>query len=169
MGASTDVDVWLTNLAQGNVVSRAALHGDSFFLNIPTSLNLPLTPLDLCDGVSVTPKRVPVYQTETLLLYNRAQDRLVGPLIQADDARNPTRIVRWMYSDVAATVKGRCEGLNTSYDLKLRRGWNGVMTESVSGHFRVLNPDRNLPYWVLGDLKFERASRTLPASFFRLP
>ncbi|ADV67435.1 hypothetical protein [Deinococcus maricopensis] len=169
MGTDQDVYVWLTNMTQGRVVSRAALKDGTFLLNIPAALALPTRPLDVCSGVTVKPARVPVYQTETLVLYNRAHDRLLGPLVQADDPRTPTRIVRWMYSDVAATVQGRCTGLNTTYNLKLRKGWNGVMTVSTSGNFHVTNPDRNLPYWLLGDLKLDQASRTLPASFFRQP
>jgi len=53
-----------------------------------------------------------------------------------------------LYSDRAATVKGRCTGLNTYYGLTLHVGWNAVMTVSESSRFLVRNAAESLPYWV---------------------
>ena len=112
-----------------------------------------------------------VYQTETILLYSQALNRTVGPLIQADTLKDPAKVVRWMYSDHASTVTGRCTGVNTSYRLSLRHGWNAVLSETKKDGIgqTYTNVRGRLPYWVSGDFKLDHARSTLPAAFFEAP
>ncbi|UWX64820.1 hypothetical protein [Deinococcus rubellus] len=159
--------VWLTNLVQGRLVGRAVLNQDSFYLPVPLNLRLPLQPFQACYGVSAVPASLQTYQAETMLLYSFSADRIVGPLVQADDPRTPVRSSRWVCADRAATVRGRCTGLNTHYNLKFQRGWNAVMTVSQTGNFSITNLDRLLPYWLLDDFKLNKASSTLPAQLFK--
>ncbi|WP_425146492.1 hypothetical protein [Deinococcus sp.] len=88
-------------------------------MNIPDAQRLGLKLFEACDGVKLSAP-VRVYQTETILLYNNTLNRAVGPVIQADRLKDPTKVVRWLYSDRVADIRGRCTGLNTSYKLTLR-------------------------------------------------
>lgn len=163
--------VWLSNLGDGRVVSRAKVEGGAFTLAIPEKpANVKYRRYEVCDGVRVRAKApVLTYTPETMMLYNRATDRAIGPIIQADDPRTPTRTVQYLYSTAPASIVGRCTYLNQEYRLKLRRGWNVVLHVQGQGRERytVTNATQALPFWVQGDLKFEKVSRVLPPSFFR--
>ncbi|MGY2893048.1 hypothetical protein [Deinococcus sp. UYEF24] len=168
MGRSDDVYVLFASFTQASVVGRGELKDGGFFLTIPDTQTLRLRPFEVCDGVR-TSVPIRVYQTETILLYNNALNRAVGPLIQANTAVNPSKVARWMYSDKPATVVGQCTGLSTSYDLTLKAGWNAVLAVSAtdSGKLVYTNLNEQLPYWLSGDFKFDKARITLPAAFFK--
>ncbi|MFC4453704.1 hypothetical protein [Deinococcus sonorensis] len=168
MGSSSGVYVFLTSVASGTVAGLAPLTGDHFYLQVPDTQPRRLAALEICDGptLSAHPR---VYQAETMLLYSKALNRVVGPLIQADDPANPSRTVRWMYSDRAAAIQGQCRGLSTRYDLTLRQGWNAVMTVNDDARLTYSNARQRLPYWVQGNLTLNNARSVLPAGFFNSP
>ena len=168
MGRSDGVYVLFASFTQSSVVGRGELRDGKFFLTIPDTQTLKLRPFEVCDGVN-TSVPIRVYQTETILLYNNDLNRAVGPLTQANTAVNPSKVARWMYSDKPATVLGQCAGLSTSYDLTLKAGWNAVLAVSAadSGKLLYTNLNEQLPYWLSGDLRFDRARTTLPAAFFK--
>ena len=168
MGRSDRVYVLFASFTQASVIGRGELKGGQFFLSIPDAQTLRLRAFEACDGVTPSVP-VRVYQTETILLYNNQLNRAVGPLIQANAAVNPSKVVRWMYSDRAASVVGQCTGLSTSYNLSLKVGWNAVLAVSATDSSRLTytNLSGTLPYWLSGDFKFDNARATLPAAFFR--
>ncbi|ULH14267.1 hypothetical protein MF271_01730 (plasmid) [Deinococcus sp. KNUC1210] len=172
MGSSDGVYVLFASFTQASVSGRGALKNGQFFLTIPDNQQLHLKPFEACDGVKPS-QPIKVYQTETILLYSQALNRTVGPLLQADAPKDPTRVVRWLYSSGNATVLGRCTGLNTSYDLTLHQGWNAVLTateKQKNGNGQLYtNVREQLPYWLSGDFKLDRARSTLPAAFFEVP
>ena len=170
MGRTDSVFVLFGSFTQSSIVGRGELKDGQFFLDIPDRQALKLQPFEACDGVSPS-QPIRVYQTETILLYNQQLNRAIGPLIQADSAKDPTLVVRWMYSDRPATVSGRCTGLNTRYDLTLKAGWNAVLAAtSASGIGQTYtNVHQALPYWLNRDFRFDRARSTLPAAFFDAP
>ncbi|SMB84528.1 hypothetical protein [Deinococcus hopiensis] len=139
--------VLLTNLAQGKIVGLGTLEGPRFNLTVPQSFKPDLHPLGACPGVISNPSEPNTYTAEQLMLFS-AEHNTVVLIMQADRLYEPTRRSQWLYSDRIATVKGRCTGLNTYYDLTLRAGWNAVMTVSESGRFSVKNASLSLPYWV---------------------
>lgn len=170
MGTSSQVYVLFASYTQTSVAGRAAVNNGTFFLDIPDGQVLNTRLYTACEGVTPSaPARV--YQTETILLYNNDLNRAIGPVIQADRLVNPSKVVRWLYSDRNASVKGRCSGLNTSYDLQLRQGWNAVLTISSENKDQIgilyTNLSTPLPYWVSGDLKFDQARTVLPRGFFQ--
>jgi hypothetical protein len=151
---SENVRVLLTSLAQGRIVGLGTLAGNGFEIQIPDSFRPPVQPADFCPGVRSLPSEPRTYTAESLMVY----------LTQADHPTEPTRRSQWMYSDRAATVSGRCTGLNTSYDLTLRKGWNAVMTVSQPGNFMIRNATPGLPYWVQGT-PIAGARQVFPAVF----
>ncbi|GGS28538.1 hypothetical protein [Deinococcus knuensis] len=159
----SQVRVLLTNLGQGFLVGIGTLDGTRFSLRVPDSFRPPVTPLSVCPGVSVTPATPRTYTAETLLIYHQGRNA-AATLIQADDPTDPTRRGQWVFSDRAATLRGRCTGLNTHYDLTLTQGWNAVTTVTHSGRFEITNATTNLPYWVQPVLTRE-ARTTFPALF----
>ncbi len=138
--------VLLTNLTAGHLVGVGHLQGGQFQIGIPEKFHPPVSPAQFCAGVRSLPSEPNIYIAESLLAYQPARNAATL-LSQADHPTNPTRRAQWFYSDRAATVRGRCSGLNTSYQLKLRAGWNAVMTVSQPGHFLVTNATSSLPYW----------------------
>lgn len=138
--------VLLTNLAEGRIVGMGNLQGNFFSLSIPDGFRPPVRPAGLCPGVRSTPSEPRTYVAEQLMVFQPARNA-VTLLAQADHPHDPTRRSQWMYSDRVATIRGRCTGLNTHYDLTLRAGWNAVMTVSESGRFLVRNATPGLPYW----------------------
>ncbi|WP_174366963.1 hypothetical protein [Deinococcus sp. JMULE3] len=155
--------VLLTNLSGGWLLGMGPLNGARFNVVVPTDFRPPVQPLDVCDGVSVKPAGARTYTAETLLLFN-ATSNSVATLVQADHPTVATRRGQWVYSDRTVTLRGRCAGLNTSYDLTLRQGWTGVTTENRDGQFRVMNATVNLPYWVQPVLSRD-ARATFPTLF----
>ncbi|GGR20792.1 hypothetical protein GCM10008957_36470 [Deinococcus ruber] len=170
MGSSDGVYVLFASFTQASVSGRGALKNGQFFLNIPDNQPLHLKAFEACDGVKPS-QPIKVYQTETILLYSQALNRTVGPLLQADAPKDPTRVVRWLYSSGNATVLGRCNGVNTRYDLTLHQGWNAVLAETQKDGIGQLytNVREQLPYWLSGDFRLDRARSTLPAAFFEVP
>jgi len=172
-GTLDGVVLWLSNMRDGKVVGRAVIdpHDGSFHLPLPITPPTPHRPYEVCPGPSVKPARILTYTPETMMLYNRRTDKAIGPVMQADNPRNPTRIVNYVYSATPASVRGRCDSMNIEYHLKLRRGWNAVETSSVSTPrgmtVLVRNATTRLPFWVTGDLKFTQVRQVLPASFFQ--
>lgn len=146
---STGVTVLLTNMAHGQIVGMGSLQEDQFYITLPEGFEPPVTPAGICPGVRVQPSEPKTYMAESLMVYSPGRDEALL-LTQADHPTEPTRRAGWMYSDRAATLRGRCTGLNTSYDLKLHPGWNAVMTVSEPGHFTVKNASPGLPYWTRG-------------------
>ncbi|WP_161883384.1 hypothetical protein [Deinococcus alpinitundrae] len=147
-GATGKTLVLLTNLTQGKIIGLGTLEGREFHLTIPVTFKPALEPLQACPGVKSSPSEPKTYIAEQLMLFYPTQNA-VALLTQADDPIDPTRRAQWMYSDRAATVKGRCTGLNTYYDLTLHVGWNAVMTVSEPSRFLVRNAAESLPYWVI--------------------
>ena len=160
---SENVRVLLTSLAQGRIVGLGTLAGNGFEIQIPDSFRPPVQPADFCPGVRSLPSEPRTYTAESLMVYQAGRN-LAALLTQADHPTEPTRRSQWMYSDRAATVSGRCTGLNTSYDLTLRKGWNAVMTVSQPGNFMIRNATPGLPYWVQGT-PIVRARQVFPAVF----
>ncbi|UQN08593.1 hypothetical protein [Deinococcus sp. QL22] len=146
---SKQVRVLLTGLAQGHIVGLGTLTANSFQIQIPDSFQPPVQPTLLCPGVRSVPSEPRTYTAESLMVY-QAERNLAALLIQADHPTEPTRRSQWMYSDRAASIAGRCTGLNTSYNLTLRKGWNAVMTVSEPGNFVIRNATPGLPYWLQG-------------------
>ena len=145
-GGSDTTLVLLTNLIQGKFIGLGTLEGSQFRLTVPVSFKPLFGPLNACVGVSSSPSE-PNPNTdiaEPLMLLSPARNA-VALLTQADDPRDPTCRAQWMHRDRAATVKGRCSGLSTYYDLTLRAGWNAVMTVGESGKFLVHNAAERLP------------------------
>ncbi len=138
--------VLLTNLTAGHLVGFGRLQEGQFQIGIPEKFRPPVRPAQFCAGVRSLPSEPKIYIAESLLAYQ--PDRNAATLLQqADHPTDPTRRVQWFYSDRAATVRGRCSGLNTAYQLSLRAGWTAVMTVSQPGHFLVTNATSKLPYW----------------------
>lgn len=160
---TSQVLVLLTNLAEGRIVGMGSLRGAQFDIAIPDGFRPPVRPAAFCPGVKSVPAEPRVYTAESLMVYQPERNR-AALLTQADHPTDPTRRSQWMYSDRAATVKGRCTGLNTTYDLTLRAGWNAVMTVSEPGRFTVRNATPGLPYWAAKDV-FSGARATFPALF----
>ncbi|THF69245.1 hypothetical protein E7T06_12735 [Deinococcus sp. Arct2-2] len=144
---SENVRILLTSLAQGRIVGLGTLAGNGFELQIPDTFKPPVQPADFCPGVRSVPSEPRTYTAESLMVYQAGRN-LAALLTQADHPTEPTRRSQWMYSDRAANVAGRCTGLNTSYNLTLRKGWNAVMTVSEPGSFVIRNATPGLPYWV---------------------
>jgi hypothetical protein len=144
---SDKVRVLLTSLAQGRIVGLGTLAGSGFEIQIPDTFKPPVQPADFCPGVRSVPSEPRTYTAESLMVYQAGRN-VAALLTQADHPTEPTRRSQWMYSDRAATVSGRCTGLNTSYNLTLRKGWNAVMTVSEPGSFVIRNATPGLPYWV---------------------
>jgi hypothetical protein len=170
MGTSSQVYILFASYTQTSVAGRAAVNNGTFFLDIPDGQVLKTRLYTACEGVTPSaPARV--YQTETILLYNNDLNRAVGPVIQADRLVNPSKVVHWLYSDRNASVIGRCSGLNTSYDLQLKQGWNAVLTSSKEDKDQIgilyTNLNTLLPYWVSGDLNLAHARTVLPKEFFQ--
>lgn len=140
--------VLLTNMAEGRIVGMGHLRGQFFSLSIPDGFRPPVRPAGVCPGVRSTPSEPRTYVAEQLMVFQPGRNA-VTLLAQADHPLDPTRRSQWMYSDRAATLRGRCTGLNTFYDLTLRAGWNAVMTVSESGRFLVRNATPGLPYWTV--------------------
>ncbi|GGR95839.1 hypothetical protein [Deinococcus sedimenti] len=160
---SGPLTVLLTNLSGGWLLGMGPLKGTRFNVVVPTGFKPPVQPLEVCSGVTVAPKGARTYTAETLLLFNAATNS-VATLVQADHPTTPTRRGQWVYSDRTVTLRGRCAGLNTTYDLTLRPGWTGVTTENRDGRFEIRNATANLPYWVQPVLT--RAARaTFPTLF----
>ncbi|WP_221088148.1 hypothetical protein [Deinococcus aquaedulcis] len=158
-----DVRILLTNLSEGWLLGAGSVSGSRFNIAIPEAFQPPVRSLDLCPGVQVSPAGARTYTAETLLAYHAPSGSLAA-VIQADHPTTPTRRGQWMYSDRTVTIKGRCAGLNTYYNLTLRQGWTGVMTVSRDGRFEVTNVAARLPYWVQPVMT--RAARaTFPALF----
>jgi len=166
MGTADQVYILFASYTQASVIGRAEVKNGSFFLDVPDGQTLKLRPYQACDGVHPS-AAAQVYQTETILLYNNALNRAVGPVIQADRLVDPTRVVHWLYSDRPTAVHGRCSGVSTTYDLDLRRGWNAVLTVTQGTGVMYTNLKQALPYWVSGDLSFNHARSALPKSFFQ--
>lgn len=160
---SERVLVLLTNLTEGRIVGIGTLEGARFSVAIPEGFRPPVAPARLCAGVRATPSEPRTYTAESLMVYQPGRNA-VTLLTQADHPTDPTRRSQWLYSDRAATLKGRCTGLNTHYDLRLRAGWNAVMTVSESGRFLVRNVTPGLPYWAQGDV-LQGARGLFPALF----
>ncbi|MBZ9713103.1 hypothetical protein [Deinococcus multiflagellatus] len=158
-----DVRILLTNLSEGWLLGAGAVSGTRFNVAIPESFQPPVRPIDICPGVKVSPAGARTYTAETLLAYHAASGRL-ATVLQADHPTTPTRRGQWMYSDRTVTLKGRCAGLNTYYNLTLRQGWTGVMTVSKDGRFEVTNAAARLPYWVQPVIT-RAAKATFPALF----
>jgi hypothetical protein len=169
MGRTEGMYVLFASFTQASVVGRGELRSGEFYLNIPDAQTLKLRAFEACIGVNPSVP-IRVYQAETILLYNNDLNLAVGPLTQADAASNPSKVIRWMYSDKPATVLGKCDGLNTVYNLHLKAGWNAVMavTPTDSSTLTYTNVNERLPYWLLGDFKFDHAKTTLPAAFFQV-
>ncbi|MFC4638712.1 hypothetical protein [Deinococcus hohokamensis] len=144
-----DVRVLLASLSQGELVGLSTLRGARFSIDIPASFRPRTVPMNLCPGVTARPSEPRIYTAESLVVYQAGKNS-AALLMQADHPTDPTRRTQWVYSDRAATIQGRCTGLNSRYDLKLRRGWTAVMTVSEPGTFRVTNATPGLPYWVQG-------------------
>jgi len=141
--------VLLTNMTHGQIVGLGSLQQDQFYITLPDGFRPPVAPAGICPGVRALPNEPKTYVAESLMVYSPGRDEALL-LTQADHPTEPTRRAQWIYSDRAATLRGRCTGLNTSYDLKLHPGWNAVMTVSDPGHFTVRNASPGLPYWVQG-------------------
>lgn len=155
--------VLLTNLGGGWLLGMGPLKGARFNVVVPAGFRPPAQPLDVCSGVTVQPAGARTYTAETLLLFSAASNA-VATLVQADHPATPTQRGQWVYSDRTVTLRGRCAGLNTYYDLTLRPGWTGVTTESRDGRFEIRNATENLPYWVQPVLTRD-ARATFPALF----
>ena len=170
MGRSDGVYVLFASFTQASVSGRGALKNGQFYLEIPDNQHLQLRAFEACEGVKPS-QPIRVYQTETILLYSQALNRTVGPLLQADAPKDPTRVVRWLYSSGNASVLGRCNGVNTRYDLTLHQGWNAVLSQTQKDGIGQLytNVREQLPYWLSGDFRLDRARSTLPATFFEVP
>lgn len=170
IGRSAHTFILFASYTQAAVVGRAEVKNGQFYLDVPDGQALQLHPYRACDGVRLSAP-AQVYQTETILLYSNELNRAIGPVLQADRPKNPSKVVQWLYSDRAASVQGQCSGLNTRYDLQLRKGWTAVLSVSRSVGAQIgvtyTNASERLPYWVSGDLRFDRARSTLPAGFFR--
>ena len=162
MGTS-QVMVLLTNLAEGRIVGMGRLRGTRFDIAIPDGFRPPVRPAAFCAGVRSVPAEPRVYTAESLMVYEPGRNR-AALLTQADHPTEPTRRSQWMYSDRPATVEGRCTGLNTTYALTLRAGWNAVMTVSEPGRFTVRNATPGLPYWAATNV-FSGARTMFPALF----
>ncbi|WP_345460097.1 hypothetical protein [Deinococcus carri] len=155
--------VLLTNLAGGRIIGIGRLQGADFSIAIPESFRPPVTPARLCPGVRSVPSEPRTYAADALMVYQAGRNTATF-LTQADHPTDPTRRAQWLYSDRAATLRGRCTGLSTEYDLTLRAGWNAVMTVSEPGRFLVRNATPGLPYWA--ERNVLRNVRTLfPAVF----
>ncbi len=155
--------VLLTHLTEGRLIGMGQLRDEGLFrVAIPDDFRPPVRPASFCPGVRSSPQEPRTYVAEQLLVFEPSQDR-VRVLSQADHPQHPTRRVQWMYSDRPARVQGRCQGLNTRYDLSLRAGWNAVMTVSRSGSFVVRGAEPGLPYWAGEPLS--PARRLFPALF----
>lgn len=172
-GTTDKVAVWLSDMSEGRVVSRALLgpEGRTFTLQLPDTLGRHVRPYEICDGPTMTPSGVRTYTPETLMLYHRSLNRALGPVVQTDDPRDPTKSTTYIYSDRAARIQGRCTNLNQQYDLTLRPGWNPVTTTSrvtrTGNTLFIARATENLPFWVTDSLKFDKVDRVLPASFFQ--
>lgn len=160
---SGDLRVLMTNLGGGWLLGMGPLNGTRFNVVVPGTFRPPVQPLDVCPGVNVTPAGARTYTAETLLVFNPATNA-VATLVQADAPTDPAERGQWIYSDRTVTLRGRCAGLNTYYDLTLRPGWTGVTTESRDGRFEIRNARRNLPYWVQPVLS-TAARQTFPTLF----
>lgn len=170
MGTADQVYILFASYTQTSVAGRAAVTSGTFFLDVPDGQRLTTRPYYACEGVKPS-EPAQVYQTETILLYNNALNRAIGPVTQADRAVNPSRVVHWLYSDRNASVIGKCNGQNTRYDLQLKHGWNAVLTVSRDDQDQIgilfTNLKSALPYWVSGDLKIDQARTSLPKGFFQ--
>lgn len=160
---SGPLTVLLTNLGGGWLLGMGPLKGERFNVVVPSGFRPPVQPLEVCDGVTVKPAGARTYTAETLLLFN-ATTNSVATLVQADQPTVATQRGQWVYSDRTVTLRGRCAGLNTYYDLTLRPGWTGVTTESRDGRFDIRNATVNLPYWVQPVLTRD-ARATFPTLF----
>ena len=160
---SGELRVLMTNLGGGWLLGMGSLTGTRFNVVVPGTFRPPVQPLDVCPGVNVTPAGARTYTAETLLVFNPAANA-VATLVQADAPTDPAERGQWIYSDRTVTLRGRCAGLNTYYDLTLRPGWTGVTTESRDGRFEIRNARRNLPYWVQPVLS-TAARQTFPTLF----
>ncbi|WP_162485466.1 hypothetical protein [Deinococcus deserti] len=158
-----DVRVLLANFTEGRIVGLSTLRGGLFSIDIPASFRPATAPMNVCSGVTARPSEPRTYIAESLLVYQAGKNS-AALLFQADHPTEPTRRTQWVYSDRASTIQGRCTGLNSYYDLKLRRGWTAVMTTSESGAFRVTNATPGLPYWVQG--AFTPNARAVYGSLF---
>ncbi|MHA0041934.1 hypothetical protein [Deinococcus sp. RM] len=160
---SGPLTVLLTNLGGGWLLGMGPLKGERFNVVVPSGFRPPVQPLEVCDGVTVQPAGARTYTAETLLLFSAASNA-VATLVQADHPTVATQRGQWVYSDRTVTLRGRCAGLNTYYDLTLRPGWTGVTTESRDGRFDIRNATVNLPYWVQPVLTRD-ARATFPTLF----
>ncbi|MVN86521.1 hypothetical protein GO986_07050 [Deinococcus sp. HMF7620] len=151
------VSILLTNLSEGWLLGAGRVSGARFHIALPQTFKPPVQPLSVCAGVKVAPAGARTYTAETLLAFHAGSNSL-ATVVQADHPTSPTRRGQWMYSDRTVTLKGRCAGLNTYYNLTLRQGWTGVMTVSRDGRFEVTNAAARLPYWVQPVMT--RAART---------
>lgn len=127
-------------------LGETAISGGSFSLNLPTvfSANTPGPVFEAptgCTGVTVQPANAKAIWGGFLL---EVSGQPAGELI----AQSGGKIARWVYAEVATTVKGTlaCPALllagiraqagdGTVYSLTLQKGWNLVLTDAQETSF----------------------------------